>query len=44
MTNDATPAATPAIEIAVMTPMKACLRFARRYLLATNSSKFIVGR
>jgi hypothetical protein len=30
ITSDATPAATPAMEIAVMTPMKACLLLARK--------------
>src|SRR5579872_1875280 len=41
MTSDATPAATPAMEMAVMIPMKACRRFARRYRLAMKSSKRI---
>src|SRR5579884_939714 len=41
MISDATPAATPAIEIPVITPMTACLRLARRYREATNSSKRI---
>src|ERR1700722_8494956 len=35
----ATPAATPAIEMPVITPMTACRRFARRYRAAMNSSK-----
>src|ERR671923_66991 len=39
MTSEATPAATPAIEIPVMIPMKAWRRLARRYRLAMKSSK-----
>lgn len=38
MMSDATPAATPMIEMAVITPMTACLRFARRYRAAMKSS------
>src|SRR5436305_2539065 len=36
--NDATPAATPAIEITVITPTTAWRRFARRYRAAMKSS------
>src|ERR1700687_2578304 len=40
-TSEATPAATPAIEIPVITPMTAWRRLARRYRVAINSSKRI---
>src|SRR5437588_7125803 len=39
MTKDATPAATPAMEIPVITPITACLRLARRYRDAMKNSK-----
>lgn len=39
--SEATPAATPMIEIAVMTPMTAWRRLALRYRAATNSSNRI---
>jgi hypothetical protein len=39
--SDATPAATPAMEMPVMTPMKACRLFARRYREATKSSNLM---
>src|SRR5579864_574299 len=39
MTSDATPAATPAIEMPVMIPIKDWRRLARRYRLAMKSSK-----
>src|SRR6185437_6389309 len=42
--SEATPAATPATEIAVITPINACRRFARKYLLAIKSSNLIGGR
>ena len=38
-TSEATPAATPAMEMPVMMPMKACLLLARRYRVAMKSSK-----
>jgi hypothetical protein len=38
MMSDATPAATPMIEIAVITPITACRRLARKYREATKSS------
>ena len=38
-TREATPAATPTIEMPVMMPMKACLLFARKYRVAMKSSK-----
>ena len=41
--SEATPAATPTIEMPVMMPMKACLLFARRYRAAINSSNLIWG-
>jgi hypothetical protein len=41
--SEATPAATPATEIAVITPINACRRFARKYLLAIKSSNLIGG-
>src|ERR1700743_2400309 len=39
MISAATPAATPATEIAVITPTTACRRLARRYRAAMKSSK-----
>src|ERR671925_98436 len=39
--SEATPAATPAMEIAVITPMKACRRLARKYREATKSSNLM---
>ena len=39
MINAATPAATPATEMAVITPTTACRRLARRYRAAMKSSK-----
>jgi hypothetical protein len=39
MTSDATPAATPAMEIIVITPITACLRLARKYRDAMKNSK-----
>ncbi len=41
MTRAMTPMAMPRTEMRVMTEMNACLRFAVRYLFATNSSKRI---
>src|SRR5215471_4004502 len=41
MISDATPAATPMIEITVISEITACLRFALRYRIATKSSNFI---
>ncbi len=41
MISEATPAATPITEIAVITPTTAWRRFARRYLAAINSSNRI---
>src|SRR6478609_11971619 len=38
ITSEATPAVTPTTEIAVITPITACLRLARRYRAATKSS------
>jgi hypothetical protein len=38
MIKEATPAITPTTDIAVITPMTACLRLARRYRLAMKSS------
>ena len=40
-TSEATPAATPATEMPVMMPMKACLLFARKYRDAIKSSNLI---
>ena len=42
MISAATPAATPATEIAVTTPTTACRRLALRYRAATKSSKRIL--
>src|SRR5712692_7705597 len=41
ITREATPAATPAMEMPVITPMKAWRRLALRYRVATKSSKRI---
>src|SRR5215470_7562448 len=41
--SDATPAATPAIEMPVITPMTAWRLLARRYRVATKSSKRMNG-
>src|SRR5262249_24016721 len=38
--NDATPAATPTMEITVITLITACRRLARRYRAATKNSNF----
>jgi acetyl-CoA carboxylase carboxyltransferase component len=41
MMSEATPAATPMTEMAVMTPTTACRRLARRYRAAMKSSNRI---
>src|SRR3982750_870238 len=43
MTSEATPAATPRTEMAAMMPMKAWRRLARKYRIATKSSKRMGG-